>query len=112
MPNLTIASHQLRHIDLPSVPESEAETALNIARARTLASVRLLNALETGEALAPAALKLCIDTLKLSVDRSAAPKASTDHAAIAPELQRTLEKILRFAGDAFAAATDPEGSAS
>jgi len=111
MPNLITTPHTLRQLPLPSVPESESSTALNIARARTLASERILHALENGEALAPPALKLCIDTLKLTVDRSAAPTPPTDDAALAPELQRTLERILRFAGDAFATATDPEGSA-
>ena len=102
MPNLTTVSPSLRELPLPSVPESEASTALNIARARTLASERLLGALEHNEPLAPPALKL-------SVDRAAAPPAPVDPASLAPELQRTLETVLRLAGQAFRTVTDPEG---
>jgi hypothetical protein len=111
MPNL-ISTTNLRQLPMPSVPESEASTALNIARARTLASERLLDALESNEPITPASLKLCIDTLKLSVDRAAAPPPASDHTSIAPELQRTLEGVLRLAGDAFRIVTDPDGGGS
>jgi hypothetical protein len=104
MPNLTT---NLRHHPLPSVTECEAATALHIAQARAIASEKILAALNDDQALPAPMLKLCIDALKLSVDRAAAPVPDADPTTFAPELHLALERILRLAGDTFAAATNP-----
>lgn len=107
MTSITTIDGAIHHHPLPSVSESEAATALNIARARTIASKKILDALQSGTALAAPMLKLCIDALKLSVDRAAAPAPEGDLTTLAPELQHALEHVLRMAGEAFARATDP-----
>ncbi len=110
MPNLTPKSNHLHELPIPSIPESESATATNIARARTLASEKLLIALTNDEPLPAPVLKLCIDTLKLKVDAEAAPTPAPQHIQVAPELEITLERVLRLAGKAFRTITDPTGA--
>ena len=109
MPNLTTTTNPLHELPIPTISESESATALNLARARALASEKLLVALTTDEPLPVPVLKLCLDTLKLKVDHAAAPSPPAQREQVAPELQHTLERVLRLAGDAFRSLTDPAG---
>ena len=110
MPNLTHTTNHLHQLPIPTIPESESATATNLARARTLASEKLLVALTNDEPLPAPVLKLCIDTLKLKVDSAAAPAPAPQRDQVAPELEFTLERVLRLAGEAFRTITDPTGA--
>ena len=87
---------------------TEAAVARHLARARLCAAEKIREALEHDEPLAPGLHKLCIDALKLPIDRSAQSPLSLDITAVAPELRAALHRVLEDAGAAFRSSTAPD----
>ena len=90
------------------IEATEAAVAQHLARARLCAAEKIREALEHDEPLAPGLHKLCIDALKLPLDRSAQSPLSLDITAVAPELRDALHRVLEEAGAAFRSATTPD----
>lgn len=96
----------------PSIDATEAAVAQHLALARLRAAEKILRALDHDEPLSAGLHKLCIDALKLPLDRSAASPITVDVNAIHPELRAAIHRLLEQAGIAFRLATEPSGRPS
>ena len=91
----------------PSIDATEAAVAQPLALARLRPAEKIHSALEHDEPLSSGLHKLCIDALKLPLDRSAASPIAIDVNAIHPELRTSIHRLLEQAGIAFRFATEP-----
>lgn len=91
----------------PSIDATEAAVAQHLALARLRAAEKIHSALEHDEPLSSGLHKLCVDALKLPLDRSAASPIAIDVNAIHPELRACLHQLLERAGIAFRFGTEP-----
>ncbi|XOV76368.1 MAG: hypothetical protein ACFHWZ_05435 [Phycisphaerales bacterium] len=68
----------------PSIDATEAAVAQHLALARLRAAEKIHRALDHDEPLSAGLHKLCVDALKLPLDRAAASPVATDPETVAP----------------------------
>ncbi|XHC25330.1 hypothetical protein ABWH91_14045 [Phycisphaerales bacterium ac7] len=91
----------------PSIDATEAAVAQHLALARLRAAEKIHRALDHDEPLSAGLHKLCVDALKLPLDRAAASPVATDPETVAPELRAALHRLLEQTGIALRLATEP-----